>query len=159
MRQNLVQWIPQTERHMICVDQSEASTVLRHYGALETTCFGLLWAGPFNFTISNNSANTLLITSVLGLSDGKLYTLYNGTITVTLHKVLPKSQPLPNPALGGCAGAQLRQILHSCTGVSETCQLLRTPTQALLRRRSTSGPYNRMQIALILFSLRPINDV
>ncbi len=25
MRQNLVQWIPQIERHMICVDQSEAS--------------------------------------------------------------------------------------------------------------------------------------
>ncbi len=25
MRQNLVQWIPQIERHMTCVDQSEAS--------------------------------------------------------------------------------------------------------------------------------------
>ncbi len=25
MRQNLVQWIPQIERHMACVDQSEAS--------------------------------------------------------------------------------------------------------------------------------------
>ncbi len=92
MRQNLVQWIPQIERHMICVDQSEASTILRHYGALETTCFGLLWASPFNFTIFSNSADTNPITSILGLNDGNLYTLYIYTITVALHGVLPKSQ-------------------------------------------------------------------
>ncbi len=46
MRQNLIQWIPQIEQHMIYVDQSETSMILHHYGALETTCFGLLWASP-----------------------------------------------------------------------------------------------------------------
>ncbi len=36
----------------------------------------------------------------------------------------------PSPILRGeCVGAQLRQILHFCTEVSETCQLLRTPNQ------------------------------
>ena len=71
-------------------------------------------AGPFNFTISNNSANTNSITSVLGLNDGKLYTLYIDTITVALHKVLPKSHSLPNPALGvrGCATAPNPSLLY-----------------------------------------------
>ncbi len=102
-------------------------------------------AGPFNFTILNNSANTDSITIVLGLNDSKLYTLYIDTITVILHKVLPKSHSIPNSALGGCAGAQLRQILHFCTEVSETGQLLRTPNQALLGPRRTSQPYNHAQ--------------
>ncbi len=59
---------------------------------------------PFNFTIFNNSANTNSITSVLGLNDGKLYTLYVGTNTAVLHAVLPKSQSFLI-LRGGCATA------------------------------------------------------
>ncbi len=73
-------------------------------GALETTCFGLLWASPFNFTISNNSADTNPITGVLGLNDGKLYTLYIDTTTVALRGVLPESQSFVI-LRGNCASA------------------------------------------------------
>ncbi len=45
-------------------------------------------AGLFNFTILHNLTNASSITSVLGLNDGKLCTLYIDTITVTLHRVL-----------------------------------------------------------------------
>ncbi len=102
-------------------------------------------AGPFNFTISNNSANTNSITGILSLNDSKLYTLYIDTIMVVLLKVLPKSHSIPNPVLGGCAGAQLRQIVHFCTEVSETCQSLRTSNRTFLGPRSTSHPHSRTQ--------------
>ncbi len=61
-------------------------------GDLETTCFDLLWASPFNFTTSNTSAPTDPIAGVLGSNDGKLYTLSIDTTTVTLRGVLPESQ-------------------------------------------------------------------
>ncbi len=115
-------------------------------------------AGPFNFTISNNSANTNSITSVLGLNDGKKYTLYIDTITVSLHRVLPKSHSIPNPALG-CAGAQLRQILHFCTEASETCQLLRTPSQTFLWPRSTPRTAKSHIISLAFLNLKSIRTV
>ncbi len=57
-------------------------------------------AGPFNFTISHNSAYTNSITSVLGLNDGKTCTLYTGTSALFLRRVLSKSHSIPNPNLG-----------------------------------------------------------
>ena len=97
-------------------------------------------AGPFNFTISNNSANTNSITSVLGLNDGKICTLYIGTTAFTLHRVLPKLHSIPNPMLG-LRACLLRQILHFCTEASrrdKICQLLRAPSQPFLWLRRTS---------------------
>ena len=81
-------------------------------------------AGPFNFTISNNSANTNSITGAPGSNDGKLCLRYIDITTVILHKVFPESRSISNPARGR-AVTRPRQILHFCTEVSETYQLLR----------------------------------
>ncbi len=66
---------------------------------------------PFDFTISNNSANTHSITIVLGLDDGKLCTLCLDTSAVTLHF----QSRTPFPILRW--GARVRYCAKSFTSV------------------------------------------
>ncbi len=80
-------------------------------------------AGPFNFTISNNSANTNSITGAPGSNDGKLCLRYIDSTMVTLYKVFPEARSISNPARGR-AVAWPCQILHFCTEVADTYQLL-----------------------------------
>ncbi len=104
-------------------------------------------AGPCNFTISQNSVNINSITSVLGLNDGKICTLYPATSAFTLRWVLPKSHSIPNPKRG-CAPALLRQILHFCTEGSKrdkTSQLMRAPSKPLSGWEVHLQPYNGTQ--------------
>ncbi len=69
--------------------------------------------GPFNFTILHNSVNTNSITSVLGLNDGKICTLYSDTSAFFPRRVLPKSHSIPDPNLRcACATAPNPALLY-----------------------------------------------
>ena len=113
LRQNPAQWIPRSnDTWLVSTNQRtprrdvkmarQKLPVLAHYGA-----------GPFNFTISHNSANTNSITSAPGLTDGNIYTLYIDTSMFPLHRVLSKSHSLSTPKLGCvCATAPNPSLLY-----------------------------------------------